>query len=118
MEVGAAVGAKEAGATKALLKTALPRVETKDADYIFITFVKSQLPTGLVGLLIAVIFCAAMSATASALNALGSTTVVNFYKRSVRPVASDEHYLRMAKLFTVLWGVLAMAFAGFAGLAG
>ncbi len=102
--------------TKALLKTALPRVETKDADYIFITFVKSQLPTGLVGLLIAVIFCAAMSATASALNALGSTTVVDFYKRSVRPVASDEHYLRMAKLFTVLWGVLAMAFAAFASL--
>lgn len=102
--------------TKSVLKQALPTVETKDADYVFITFVKSQLPKGLVGLLIAVIFCAAMSATASALNALGSTTVVDVYKRSIRPQASDEHYLRMAKLFTVLWGVLAMGFAAFASL--
>ena len=102
--------------TKSVLKQALPGVETKDADYIFITFVKSRLPSGLVGLLIAVIFCAAMSATASALNALGATTVVDVYKRSVRPQASDEHYLRMAKLFTVLWGLLAMGFAAFASL--
>lgn len=102
--------------TKSVLKQALPTVETKDADYIFITFVKSQLPTGLVGLLIAVIFCAAMSATASALNALGSTTVVDVYKRSIRPHESDEHYLRMAKLFTVVWGIVAMGFAAFASL--
>ncbi len=101
---------------KATLKAALPRAETKDADYIFIRFVTSQFPAGLVGLLIAVIFCAAMSATASALNALGTTTVVDFYRRSIKPGASDAHYLRAAKGFTVLWGALAVAFAAFASL--
>ena len=60
---------------------------------------------------IAVILCAAMSATASALNSLGTTSVVDFYKRSLRGGASDAHYLRVAKLFTILWGALAIAFA-------
>lgn len=103
-------------AAKQLIQKAHPRAESKDADYIFITFVKDHFPPGLVGLLIAVIFCAAMSATASALNALGATTVVDFYKRSLKPAASDRHYLIAAKLFTVLWGVLAMLFAAFASL--
>lgn len=103
-------------AAKQLIQKAHPRAESKDADYIFITFVKDHFPPGLVGLLIAVIFCAAMSATASALNALGATTVVDFYKRSVRPNESDRHYLFVAKLFTILWGVLAMLFAAFASL--
>lgn len=103
-------------AAKQLIQKAHPRAESKDADYIFITFVKDHFPPGLVGLLIAVIFCAAMSATASALNALGATTVVDFYKRSIKPTASDRHYLIAAKLFTVLWGVLAMLFAAFASL--
>ena len=101
---------------KQLIHQANPRAESKDADYIFITFVKDYFPPGLVGLLIAVIFCAAMSATASALNALGSTTVVDFYKRTLRPGASDRHYLIAAKVFTVMWGVLAMLFAAFASL--
>jgi len=101
---------------KRIISTARPGVESKDADYIFITFVKQHFPIGLVGLLIAVIFCAAMSATASALSALGSTTVIDFYRRSMKPVASDEHYLIAGKLFTVMWGVLAMLFATFASL--
>jgi SSS family solute:Na+ symporter len=103
-------------AAKELIARARPGAETKDADYIFISFVTKQLPTGLVGLLLAVIFCAAMSASASALNALGSTTVVDFYKRSFKPEASDRHYLRAAQLFTVGWGVVAVAFAAFASL--
>ena len=103
-------------AAKSVLKEIRPKVETKDADYVFITFVRDYFPVGLVGLLIAVIFCAAMSATASALNALGSTTVIDFYKRSFRPVASDHHYLRAGQAFTVLWGVLGVAFAAFASL--
>jgi Na+/proline symporter len=74
------------------------------------------LPAGLVGLLIAVIFCAAMSATAAALNALGSTTAVDFYKASFRPEADDRHYLIAARLFTVFWGAVAMLFAAFASL--
>ncbi len=101
---------------KQLISKAHPRTESKDADYIFITFVRDHFPSGLVGLFLAVIFCAAMSATASALNALGTTTVVDFYKTSVKPEASDRHYLIAAKLFTVLWGVLAMLFAAFASL--
>jgi Na+/proline symporter len=101
---------------KSLIATARPGATSKDADYIFITFVTEHFPVGLVGLLVAVIFCAAMSATASALSALGSTTVVDFYRRSIRPSESDAHYLRAAKLFTVLWGVLAMLFAAFASL--
>lgn len=101
---------------KQILKQAHPQTESKDADYIFITFVKEHFPSGLVGLFIAVIFCAAMSATASALNALGATTVIDFYKTTIKPSASDRHYLIAAKLCTVLWGVLAMLFATFAQL--
>jgi uncharacterized sodium:solute symporter family permease YidK len=101
---------------KSLIARARPGAETKDADYVFIGFVTRHFPSGLVGLLLAVIFCAAMSATASALNALGSTTVVDFYKRSFKPEASDAHYLFAAKLFTVLWGIVAVLFAAFASL--
>ena len=92
------------------------RAETKDPDYIFLRFVLAEFPSGLVGLLIAVILCAAMSATASALNSLGTTSVVDFYKRSVRAGADDAHYLRVAKLFTVFWGAVAVAFAIVASL--
>lgn len=101
---------------KRLIQRGRPSAEVKDADYIFITFVKNHFPVGLVGLLIAVIFIAAMSATASALNALGSTTVIDFYKRSFKPNASDGHYLLAGKLFTVFWGIVAMLFAAFASL--
>jgi len=101
---------------KALVARALPGAETRDADYVFITFVMANLPRGIVGLLLAVVFCAAMSSTASELAALGSTTVVDFYRRSWRKDAPDAHYVRAAKLFTAAWGVLAILFAGFAAL--
>jgi SSS family transporter len=99
---------------KQLIARVNPRAELKDADYIFINFVTRYFPPGLVGLLIAVIFCAAMSATAGALNALGTTTVIDLYQRSLNPHASDQHYLAAAKLFTIFWGVVAMLFAAFA----
>lgn len=76
----------------------------------------SHLPVGLIGLLIAVILSAAMSSTASELNALGSTTTIDFYKRVFRQEASDRHYLLASKLFTVFWGFVAVAFATFASL--
>jgi SSS family transporter len=104
------------GAARDLVARTSRRAETKDADYIFIRFVTAELPAGLVGLLVAVIFCAAMSATAAALNALGSTTLVDFYRVSVRPQASDRHYLVAAKLATVFWGLVAVAFAAGASL--
>jgi SSS family transporter len=101
---------------KQVIATALPSAKTKDADYVFLSFVMRNLPRGVVGLLLAVIFCAAMSAVASELTALASTTVVDIYKRSLRKNASDAHYVRAAKLFTAGWGVLAVLFATFASL--
>ncbi len=86
-------------------------LETKDSDYVFLTFITTYLPHGLVGLLIAVIFSAAMSSTSSELNALSSTTSVDFYKRAVNKDASDHHYLNMSKLLTLGWGMLAILFA-------
>jgi Na+/proline symporter len=100
----------------AVIASALPRDPGSDTDYIFISFVMRSLPRGLVGLLLAVILCAAMSSTASELTALGATSVVDFYRRSFRPDASDRHYLRVAQLFTAGWGVLAVLFAAFASL--
>ena len=93
-----------------------PQAEVKDTDYVFITFVMNYLPHGIVGLLLAVIFSAAMSSTAGELNALASTTTVDIYKRSIRKEASDHHYLISSKWFTVLWGILAIAFATYATL--
>ena len=72
------------------------------------------LPAGLVGLVIAMVLCAAMSSTAGELSALGTTTLVDFYRRSIVPSASDHHYLVMSKVFTFAWGLAAVAFACFA----
>lgn len=93
-----------------------PQAETKDADYIFIGFVTKYLPHGLIGLLIAVIFSAAMSSTSSELNALASTTIIDFYKGTFKKEASERHYLIASKLFTVMWGTLAIMFALFSTL--
>ncbi|QRK05642.1 sodium:solute symporter [Archangium violaceum] len=101
---------------KAVVARALPGVETKDSDYIFISFVKDWMPSGLVGLLITVIVAAAMSSIASELNALGATTTVDFYRRVVRRDATDRQVLVASKLFTVFWGLVAVAFASFASL--
>ncbi|WP_224364571.1 sodium:solute symporter [Hyalangium versicolor] len=101
---------------KAVVSRALPKAETKDSDYIFITFVKNWLPSGLFGLLISVILAAAMSSIASELNALGATTTVDFYRRVIRQDAADRQVLVASKLFTVFWGVVAIAFANFASL--
>lgn len=90
--------------------------KTKDTDYVFITFVTSYLPIGLVGLLLAVIFSAAMSSTSSELNALATTTVIDIYKRSIVKDRPDSHYLKASKGFTLLWGLIALCFAAFADL--
>ena len=99
-----------------VIASALPDANPKEADYVFLTFVVHNLPRGVVGLLLAVILCAAMSAVAGELSALASTTLVDIYKRSLRKQASDAHYVRAARLFTVGWGVLAILFATFASL--
>lgn len=101
---------------KSVIKEARPAAETNDKDYVFISFILDYMPIGIVGLLLAMIFSAAMSSTAAELNALGSTTTVDIYKRSVTRGASDSHYLRASKNLTMLWGAIAIAFALFASL--
>jgi Na+/proline symporter len=101
---------------KALTLLHDPKAETNDKDYIFMGFVMDHLPMGMIGLLFAVMFSAAMSSTSSELNALASTTTVDLYKRSIRTDADDAHYLRSSKGFTLLWGVLAIVFATTASL--
>ncbi|MEB2783978.1 sodium:solute symporter [Algoriphagus persicinus] len=93
-----------------------PVAETRDTDYVFMRFVMDHLPKGIIGLLFAVIFSAAMSSTASELNALGSTTTIDLYKRSIKKQGSDKHYLRSSKLFTAFWGLGAILFATYASL--
>lgn len=96
---------------KKIIQKADSTLETKDSDYVFLTFIITYLPHGLVGLLIAVIFSAAMSSTSSELNALASTTSVDFYKRAIHKTGSDHHYLNVSKGLTLGWGVLAILFA-------
>ncbi|MFN3641069.1 MAG: sodium:solute symporter family transporter, partial [Flavobacterium sp.] len=90
--------------------------EPNDKDYVFIHFILHFLPTGLVGLLLAVMLSAAMSSTASELNALSSTTTMDLYKRHVKGEKSETHFLKASKGFTFLWGAIAILFACFGTL--
>jgi SSS family transporter len=92
------------------------KIETNDKDYVFIHFILNNLPKGLVGLLLAVILSAAMSSTASELNALASTTTIDLYKRNKTPEMSERHYLNSTKWFTLGWGIFAIVFACTANL--
>jgi len=96
--------------TKELILKANPAAETNDKDYVFIHFILTNLPRGLIGLLLAVIISAAMSSTASELNALASTTAIDLYKRNVR-VRDEQHYVKASKWFTLLWGLIAISIA-------
>lgn len=97
-------------------KVAPSSIESNDLDYIFIFFIINYLPKGLIGLLLAVILSAAMSSTASELNALSTTTVIDLYKRNQIEIKSDNHYLKASKWFTVMWGIIAIIFASFGSL--
>ena len=92
-----------------------PKQETNDKDYIFISFILSYLPVGLIGLLIAVILSASMSSTASELNALAATSTIDLYKRNYRN-KTEKTYLKASKIFTFLWGLIAILFACFGNL--
>ena len=85
--------------------------ETNDKDYVFIHFIINFLPKGIVGLLIAVILCAAMSSSASGLNALASTTTIDIYQRNLRKEKSEKHFVTATQIFTILWGIVAIVFA-------
>jgi SSS family solute:Na+ symporter len=87
---------------------------TSDRDYVFINFVLTNLPHGLIGLLLACAFLAAMSSMASELTALASTSTMDIYRRSFRQNKPDEHYVSSSKWFTALWAVFAIVFASMA----
>ncbi len=103
-------------AAKTLIEKADANVETNDKDYVFIHFILNNLPRGLIGLLLAVILSAAMSSTASELNALASTTVIDLYKRNIKEEKNEKHYVNASKFFTLIWGILAILVACFANL--
>ena len=92
------------------------KIEKNDKDYVFLHFILNYLPRGLIGLLIAVIICAAMSSTASELNALAATTTVDLYKRNLNVKKSEKHFLKMSKFFTITWGLIAISFASIGNL--
>ncbi|MCO5950613.1 sodium:solute symporter [Mucilaginibacter flavidus] len=89
-----------------------------DTNYVFLNFVTHYLPRGLIGLLVAIIFLASMGSTASALNSLASTSVVDIYKRIINPGASDQNYLDASRLATVFWGVVCVGMALYASKVG
>ena len=101
-----------------LIEQANPSSDTNDTNYIFLNFVISFLPVGLIGLVLAAILSASMSSTSAELNALASTTVIDLYKRIFKKTASERHYLLILKLATVFWGIYAIGFALFANKLG
>lgn len=94
-----------------LVQQAAPAVDPKDKDFIFINFILNHIPTGLVGLMIAMIFCASWSTTASEISALTATSVSDIYRRLFVPGRDDHHYFRVSKIATVIWGALITFFA-------
>jgi SSS family transporter len=95
-----------------------PKADAADTDYVFLTFIMQNLPVGVVGLLLAAIFCAAMSATASGLNSLASSSVVDVYRRLINKGATDHSYVKTSKWITLFWGVFCIAFAMYANQLG
>lgn len=94
----------------------LDKIESNDKDYVFIHFILNNLPRGLIGLLLAVILSAAMSSTASELNALASTTTMDLYRRNIQEEKNEAHFVKASKWFTLLWGLVAISIACVANL--
>lgn len=95
-----------------------PKADVNDTNFIFLSFVMKFLPVGMVGLLIAIIFLASMGSTASGLNSLASTTVVDFYKRFISTNASPSEYLTISRWITVAWGIFCICVAFYASKLG
>ncbi len=92
------------------------KIQANDKDYVFIHFIVNNLPKGIIGLLLAVILAAAMSSTASELNALASTTTIDVYKRNIVRGRDETHYVKASKWLTLGWGILAILIACVANL--
>jgi len=105
-------------AAAAVIRKHDPKADAADTDYVFLTFVMQNLPPGLVGLLLAAIFCAAMSATASGLNSLASTSAVDVWKRLLSRDLTDHQYVIVSKWMTIFWGVFCIVFALYANQLG
>ena len=101
---------------KELITEADPSIASNDKDYVFIHYILNNLPVGLIGLLLAVILSAAMSSTASELNALGTITTLDIYKRYAPVSTAPRHYLKVSKVFTLVWGIIAIIIASVASL--
>lgn len=101
---------------KVLIDKAGINAEKNDKDYVFLHFILTNLPKGLIGLLLAVILSAAMSSTASELNALATTTTIDLYKRNQKEPKSDDYYVKVTRWFTFAWGAIAILFACFGTL--
>tara|TARA_R110002073_G_scaffold139232_2_gene289320 strand:- start:91466 stop:93274 length:1809 start_codon:yes stop_codon:yes gene_type:complete len=100
-----------------LYKDSAKDTETNDRDYMFITFILKYLPKGLIGLLLAVILSAAMSSTASEINALATITSIDLYSRNMKEDKGEQHLVKATKVFTLMWGIIAIVIACFANLA-
>jgi Na+/proline symporter len=101
-----------------VLKESSGNNSVNDTNYVFLTFVTHYLPRGLIGLLIAIIFLASMGSTASGLNALGSTTVIDIYKRILKPGQTEQNYVTASRLATVFWGLVCIGMALYASKIG
>lgn len=101
---------------KTAIKTVMPKAQMEDRDFIFLGFALNHLPAGLLGLLVAVILAAAMSSIASELQALGSTTTIDFHRRLAKTTPSDGATVKIGMAYTVVWGLFAIGFATFASL--
>lgn len=116
-EASAAVEAARQDAAR-LVAEARGKAKASDVNYVFLRFVLDALPVGLVGLVLAAVFCAALSAVSAELNALATTSLVDGYRRFLRPEAPDLHFVRAGRALTVLWGAAAVGFAQFANRLG
>ncbi|MEC3881566.1 sodium:solute symporter [Parapedobacter sp. 10938] len=113
------VRAKEIrGDLVALMQENDAQADTNDNNYIFLTFVTENFPRGLIGLLVAIVFMASMGATASAINSLASTTVIDIYKRFVRKEGTERGYLSASRIFTFVWGIFCVLIALYASKLG
>ncbi len=101
---------------EAIVKQARPGTDPKDKDFVFIHFILRYVPIGLTGLMLAMIFCASWSTTASELSALTATSVSDIYRRSIVTDRDDTHYFRASRWFTVGWGIFIVVFASYADL--
>jgi Na+/proline symporter len=102
----------------AAIRSVDPEASPSDTNYVFLSFVVANLPAGLVGLMLAAVFAASMNASSAELNALASTTVVDIYRRLIKPHASERHYVWASRAATAGWGLFAIAFAEHAGRLG